>query len=78
MGLILVLGYIRILPGLVLEGTGVDRIMGVGGEAPQATPLQGERVGAPSATETPALALRNEVARRQRVRARLAMLRKSK
>ena len=44
----------------------------------QATPLQGERVGAPSATETPALALRNEVARRQRVRARLAMLRKSK
>jgi Ran GTPase-activating protein (RanGAP) involved in mRNA processing and transport len=41
-------------------------------------PMQGEPVGAPSSAETPALMLRNEVARRQRVRARLAMLEKKK
>ena len=40
-------------------------------------PMQSEPVGARSATETPALALRNEVARRQRVRTRLAMLKRS-
>ena len=40
-------------------------------------PMQSDPVGAQSAIDTPALALRNEVARRQRVRARLAMLKRS-